>query len=214
MTKVKLVGKVLKKEADILTVETLAVGRDGVEYRDQYDIHATGKSPKVGTNVAVIGVTAYDQEDGTVWIEATKPITETDEPSTNLAKAEGEAVGVFQFFERNDDKKSFGNGLIKTEDGWQRGVAFGYLAHKLDKKFRNGALVKLAGRLRKQVYERNGDEREIFEIVLDPNGTKILKAAPDGDAYDFDDDTPKSKLSKIVRRIGQKIDEMPAPAAM
>lgn len=209
MAKVKLIGTIQSKKVNELVLRTIGYGRDGHEYPEDHDIHHAMKLPKLGKgqNLMIIGETQYDPETSEVWIEAEK-MEATTEPSCNLAKAEGEAVGIFQFFERMEGKMSFGNGLIKTADGrWQRGVAFGFLAHHLSRNFRSGAIVRLAGRLRKQVYEKNGEERCLYEIVLDQNGTKVLKKAPDGDQYDFDkQDAGVGIVNKIKRAVTEAMD--------
>lgn len=192
-TTVKLIGEILESNKDEMLLETIGIGKGGEEYIDEHYLrHDLPEPPKAGEWVEIIGHTEYDPEDGTVWIEVKtcKPVVSTT-PSVNLARAEGEAVGVFQFFEKNEGKMSFGNGLIRMgSNRWQRGVAFGYLAHKLSKSFMAGAVVRLAGRLRKQEYEKNGETREMYEIVLDPAHTKILKAASGANPYDFDTENP------------------------
>lgn len=205
MAKVKMIGDVVKRGNGEFSIKYIGYGRDGKEYPELYDVRHEGKLPKIGKDqrLMVLGHTEYDPESMEIWIQAEK-MEATTEPYCNLAKANGTAVGAFQFFERMDSKVSFGNGLIKTDDGrWQRGVAFGYLATRLARNFRTGAIVRLAGRLRKQVYEKNGEERSLFEIILDTEGTKILQKAPDGDQFDFDDEQEQKtgivpKLKKAV----------------
>ena len=202
-TTVKLVGKVMKSGKDGLVLRTVGIGKDGKEYPDDFFVmHGLPEPPKAGEKIEIVATTEYDAEDGTVWLEAksVRPVVSTVD-DTNLAIAEGTAHGVFQFFGRDSDKMSFGNGLLKVgEKKWQRGVAFGYLAHKLSKEFRSGAVVRMAGRLRKQSYEKNGADREVFEIILDAEHTKVLKKAPESNPYDFAGitDKPEKESRRLV----------------
>lgn len=185
-TTVKLVGSVVKSGKSGILVKTVGFGRDGKEYPEEFVVHhSLSTPPATGSRVEVIATTSYDEEDKSIWLEASR-ITPTDAPDTNLAVCEGTAHGPFQFFERSNDKMSFGNGLVKTGDKrWQRGVAFGFLAHKLSKEFNAGAVVRLAGRLRKQSYDKGGFTRNVFEIILDQTHTKILKEAVAVNPFEF-----------------------------
>ncbi len=214
-TTVKLVGKVTKSGKDGLVLRTVGIGKDGKEYPDDFYVqHNLPEPPKSGEKVELIATTEYDQEDGSVWLQAksVRPMISTVE-DVNLAIAEGTAHGVFQFFERAQDKMSFGNGLLRVgEKKWQRGVAFGYLAHKLSKEFRAGAIVRMAGRLRKQSYEKNGEDREVFEIILDAEHTKVLKKAPESNPYDFAGVTEapetgvKAGMKRMIKRMTETED--------
>lgn len=213
-TTVKLVGKVTKSGKDGLVMRTVGIGKDGKEYPDDFYVqHNLPEPPKTGEKIELIATTEYDQEDGSVWLQAksVRPVTSTTDDA-NLAIAEGTAHGVFQFFERTQDKMSFGNGLLRVgEKKWQRGVAFGYLAHKLSKEFRAGAVVRMAGRLRKQSYEKNGEDREVFEIILDAEHTKIIKKAPESNPYDFagiaePETGVKAGMKRMIKRLTETED--------
>jgi hypothetical protein len=213
-TTVKMIGQVKKSNKEELILETIGVGKGGEQYPEVYYMrHDLPEPPKPGESIQIIGKTAYDGEDGTVWIQidTCTPVT-SNTPHINLARAEGEAVGIFQYFEKSDGKMGFGNGLIKTGDKkWQRGVAFGFLAHKLAKVFKAGAIIRMTGRLRHQQYDKNGTTKEMYEIILDAAHTEVLKAASNVNPYDFIDNAPmeaqpsndtsmKSLLAKLLKK--------------
>lgn len=216
-----LAGTVLDIAGNEVIVETKESTPNG-EFAEQHLVQI-GKLPakiKHGTALCLYGELQVDSGENYILgdPESVKALTKkelSEMTVVNQAQIIAKASQSFDYFPPADNKRAFGNMLLKIADQFFiRGVAFGPHALALSKKIKTGALVKLVGRLQNRDFDdrQTGETRTAVEIIANRDFTQVLAEAENGSVFDgylgVDSGQSKNGRRRTVRQLTAQADAL------
>lgn len=183
MNLTRLVGTVVGNHKGAFDLAITEVNRNGDQYETVLPIAGSlPKGLKKGSRVQAFCQFKQNAETRLTELVPVK-IEEATGGDLNVAKMIGRAARPFEFFDGSRGNP-FGNLLMRVGEQFIRGVAFGFLAQRLDRTCTRDSRVQLYGRVQMREYDRKdtGEKASVLEIIASPDQTRVIEQAKITDA--------------------------------
>jgi hypothetical protein len=188
MNLTRLAGTVISNGKGGFGLSITEVNRNGNEFVTELQIAGSlPKGLKKGDRVEVWA--QFLQGDDKITRLVPVKIEAATGGDLNAAKIIGRAARPFEYFDGSRGNP-FGNLLLRVGTQFVRGVAFGFLAQRLDRSCTRDSRVQLYGRVQQREFTRSdtGEKASILEIVASPDQTRVLEMAKPVDAFENADE--------------------------
>lgn len=184
MNLTRLAGTVISNGKGGFGMEITEVNRNGQEYKTELSIAGSlPKGMKKGDRVEVWA--QFKQGEDKITRLVPVKIEKAVGGDLNVAKMVGRAARPFEYFDGSRGNP-FGNLLLRVGSQFVRGVAFGFLAQRLDRSCTRDSRVQLYGRVQQREYTRTdtGEKASVLEIVALPDQTRVIEQAQPVDEFE------------------------------